>query len=183
MDIEIQLFHESFAEKDPKLFLEHIQRMTSGEAPFFATTLSLVYDKLVEKAFARPTPSDSGVGKSPEVQNVADPCSPFQASTSIPAVSSTASTNGPSSNPQAPAPDPEPEPIPSGTSPPLAWLRCFQCRELATLEDLYTGMRCPACPSRGGKRGRPYMQCTLCRTMRTEPGSNCQKILCGARFR
>ncbi|KAF9642810.1 hypothetical protein BDM02DRAFT_3273313 [Thelephora ganbajun] len=57
MDMEIQFFHENFTEKDPKLLMDHIQRMASGEAPFFSTTLSLVYGKLLEKAFTQPTHS------------------------------------------------------------------------------------------------------------------------------
>ena len=62
MDMEIQFLHEKFTEKDPRLLIGHIQRMASGEAPFFATTLGLVYEKLVEKAFSRPVPSGSGLG-------------------------------------------------------------------------------------------------------------------------
>ena len=52
MDMEIESLHKSFTEKDPELLMEHIQRMAYGETPLFATTLSFVYDKLVEKAFA-----------------------------------------------------------------------------------------------------------------------------------
>jgi hypothetical protein len=51
LDMEIEFFHERFADKDPKLLIDHIERMASGGTLFFPTTLSLVYDKLFEKAF------------------------------------------------------------------------------------------------------------------------------------
>ena len=51
--MEIEFLHQKFTEKDPKLLMDHIQRMASGEAPFFATTLGVVYDKLAEKAFPK----------------------------------------------------------------------------------------------------------------------------------
>ena len=176
MDMEIQSLHESFTEKDPKMLMEHIQRMAYGEVPFFVTTLSLVYDKLVEKAFARPTPSGSGLGRSAEVQSVADP-----SIASIPSTST--SSDAPSSVPQAPAPDPEPEPVPSSTSPPLAWLRCVWCGKPARLEDLHDGLHCPECPPRGGGKWRPYMQCSLCHIPRIMPSDDCVRIMCRARFR
>ena len=53
MDMEIQFLHETFLGKDPKLLVDHIRRMGSGEAPLFSTTLSLVYDKLAEKTVAQ----------------------------------------------------------------------------------------------------------------------------------
>ena len=182
--MEIQLLHENFTENDPKLLTEQIQRMASGEAPFFATALSLVYDKLVEKAFAQPIPSSSGLGKSAEVQSVADPCPPLQASTSISSVPST-STSGdaPSSSPQAPAPDLDPEPAPSSTSPSLVWLRCPQCGEPARMEDLHDGLRCPECPPRSAKKGRPYMQCSLCSAARVTLRDDCARKVCRVRFR
>ena len=83
MDMETQFLHDNFTEKDSKLFMEHIQRMAFGEAPFFATTLSLVYDKLVEKAFAQPVPSGSGFRQSVKFESVADPSSPLQPSNFI----------------------------------------------------------------------------------------------------
>ena len=51
LDMEIQFLHERATEEDPKLMINCIQKMVSGETPFLPTTLSLVYDKLVEKAF------------------------------------------------------------------------------------------------------------------------------------
>ena len=228
MDMEIQLLYESLSKKDFKLFLEHVQRMGSGEAPLFATTLSLVYDKLVEKAFARPIPSGSGVGKPAEVQSVADPRTPFQAPTSIFSFSSTSAFGvGSSSTPQAPAPSPfgfsststfdvatpstpqapasnlfgsststfgvatfstprtpipNPRLVPSSTSPPLTWLRCNKCRGTAKLKDLYERVRCPVCPSRSVKKGRPYMNCSLCGNPRTSPTNSCTIKTCRVKF-
>ena len=182
MDIEVQFLHENFTEKDPKLLMEHIQRMASGEAPFFATTLSLVYDKLVERAFARFIPSGSGLGKSTQAQSVASPCPPLQAPTSISGVPSTSTSEAPSSVPQTPVPAPNPGPIPSSTPPPLAWLRCNQCHVPARLEDLYHGMRCPECPERGGGKGRPFMECSLCRIVRATRRNHCVRNACQARF-
>ena len=179
MDMEIEFLLKSFTEKDPKSLVEHIQRMACGEAPFFSTTLSLVYDKLVERAFAQSIPSGSRLGKSAEVQSVVDPCSPFQASPSASSVPLTPVSSYP---PSFSAPDPDPEPAPPGT-PPLAWLRCNQCHEPARLKDLFDGTRCPQCPSRSARKGRPYMECSLCRVVRATRRNNCIRIVCGARFR
>ena len=49
--MEIQFFHEMITRRDQKMLIDHIERMASGGTPFFPTTLSLVYDKLFEKAF------------------------------------------------------------------------------------------------------------------------------------
>ena len=79
MDMEIQFLLKNFTEKDPKLLMDHVRRMASGEAPFFATTLSLVYGKLVEKVFTRPTSSSSGTSgleKPTEGQGVIIPSLP-----------------------------------------------------------------------------------------------------------
>ena len=54
MDTEIDIFLENFTDEDPESLMDHIQRMSSGEAPFFPTTLSLLYGKLAEKS-AGPT--------------------------------------------------------------------------------------------------------------------------------
>lgn len=50
MEIEVL---DACAEKDSKLLLDHIQSVVSGEASFFPTTLSLVYDRLIGKAFPK----------------------------------------------------------------------------------------------------------------------------------
>ena len=182
MDMEIQFLHDNFTEKDPKLLMGHIQRMAFGEAPFFATALSLVYDKLVEKAFARPVPSGSGIVKFVRVEyvkvgSVAGPSGAPLTSTSsgAPSVSPLI--------PQTPAPDPRPGPVASSTDTQLARLQCPRCREPARLEDLYDGLRCPECPPKSDKKGRPYMHCSLCLTGRTLRQDGCLKIMCGARFR
>ena len=86
--MEIEFLHENLTGKDPKLLMDHIQRMASGEAPFFATTLSSVYSKLIEKAFAQSTPSSSGFVKSIQVHNAVVPSPPIQASTSTPGIPS-----------------------------------------------------------------------------------------------
>ena len=182
MDMEIQFLYGNFTQKDSTLLMEHIQRMASGEAPFFATTLSLVYDKLVEKAFAQPAPSGSGLGKSAEVQSVADPCPRPQASISISGVPSTPTfSDAPSFIPQTPAPDPGPEPVPSNTSSTWAQLLCNKCNSPTILEDLSDGMRCPLCPPRP-RKGRPYMHCSLCGAQRSTPRDDCPSRHCRARF-
>lgn len=175
MDMEIRFLHESFADKDPKLLMDHIQRMASGEAPFFAGTLSLVYDGLVGKTFTQSTPSSSGLGKPTECQGVAVPSPLLQASTSS---SNVPLPSTPSDPPPSGLQAPEPEPALG----PWTWLQCNQCGNSATKEELYDGLRCPDCPSRGGKKGRPYMQCPLCNVVRVTPRDICVKILCRARF-
>jgi len=178
MDMEIQFLHDNFTEKDSKLLMDHIQRMAFGEAPFFAATLSLVYDKLVEKAFTQPAPSGSGLRKSAKVESVADPRSPLQPPVSVPGAPPTPTLSNvlstPSSVPQTPAPGP----VPRSTAPRFTWLRCHRCLGAVGLRDLHDGLRCPRCPP-GDVVGAPLMQCTLCRIIRTERRDTC---ICGARF-
>ena len=81
MDMKIQFLHETFTGKEPELLMKHIRRMGSGEAPFFSTTLSLVFDRLVEKTVAQSVPSGSGLKKSIETQDTAVHTTPPQAST------------------------------------------------------------------------------------------------------
>ena len=184
MDMEINFLHECFSKKDPKQLMDHIQRMGSGEAPLFAKTLGLVYDRLIEKTFTRPVPFGSGLGKSVEVQSVADPAPPPEASSSISSVPPTPiGTSGTLPfSPQPPAPSPIPIPVSLNASSRLAQLVCVQCRESAFLAVLYDGLRCPQCPPRSGGRGRPWMRCQLCSTVRAEPRTNCIKNSCQARF-
>ena len=185
MDTEIQFLHDNFTEKDSKLLMDHIQRMAAGKAPFFATTLSLVYDKLIEKAFAQPVPSGSDFGQSAEVESVADSCPRLQPSisaTGAPSISTSSNAPPvPSFVPQTPTPVPGPGLVPSSVPTRLAWLRCHRCLRSVKLEDLYDGLRCPQCPPKDIK-GPPLMQCTLCSTIRTARKDNCLKIMCGARF-
>ena len=60
MVMEIQFLLKNVTGRDPKLLMDHFKKMASREAPFFATTLSLVFDELVERTSPRPVPSSSG---------------------------------------------------------------------------------------------------------------------------
>ena len=154
MDMEIQFLHEKFTEKDPKSLMGHIRIMASGEAPFFARTLSLVYDKLVEKTFAQPFPSGSSLGKSAEVESAADPFLPLQPSTSIFNIPSTPASTcvSPVSSfiPRTPTPNLTPAPASSSTATQLTWLQCRKCHQLAELAELGNGLRCPRCLKKAG---------------------------------
>ena len=78
MDTEVEFFHKTFAGKDPKALMDHIEKMASGEAQFFPMTLSLVYGKLARKVLARPTAPEPSLGKSPGTDDgFAGPTSPF----------------------------------------------------------------------------------------------------------
>ena len=150
--MEIEFLHEKL-ERDPKLLMDHIKRMGSGEAPFFPLTLSLVYDKLVDKAFSKP-PFSSVLGCSAGSQSVTFPRS-FQA--------------------------PTPRPIIKQPG-----LKCARCRHTALVHDLYDGLHCPQCPEKGkngkGERGRPFMRCVKCDTLRDGRRVFCLKSECGRRF-
>ena len=65
MTMEIEFLTSNFTEKNPKPLMKHIQRMASVGAPFFSTTLSLIYDKLVEKVFPQTIAPGSGIRQSP----------------------------------------------------------------------------------------------------------------------
>ena len=69
METEIEFFHKNFTEKDLKLLMGHLQRMASGEEPYFPTTLSLVYDKRFRGTFAQPVAAGFGLGKSSDTGN------------------------------------------------------------------------------------------------------------------
>ena len=176
MDMEIEVFYQNFTKKDPKLLMEYIRNAASGEAAFFPTTLSLVYDRLIGKVFPKDTAS------SPKVEKDAwgswgqgswgqdsDMGNPFQASSS-------ASTPAP---PFTPTPT-----VPSTTLPRQALLRCARCRRQAQIEQLYEGLHCPWCTENGkngqGVRGRPYMACSDCTRLRTTRIDRCPKAKCGA---
>jgi hypothetical protein len=85
MDAEIEFFHKGFTEENQKVLIDHVRRMSSGEAPLFPKTLSLVYRKLFEKAFARPITSGSGLENSPEIggPGVAESAATAQASAMV----------------------------------------------------------------------------------------------------
>ena len=178
--MEIQFFHERVTEKDPKRLIDSIQRMASGKAPFFPETLSLIFDRLVEKAFTKRTIFGPGPGgcTAGESQNFT-PTPPPQASTStssalsLPIVDTVAS----SSNLQAPASTYGP--VPPITTPNSAWLKCVKCGQVARLRDLRKGLRCPKCP-KAKNNPPPLMQCTSCNKVRGsrvqgECGKKCKK--------
>jgi len=176
LDMEIQFFRETVNEMDPKLLIDHIQRMASGEAPFFSTTLSLVYDKVVEQAFTEHTPFGPGPDDCTEGESLVHPTPP-QASTPTsnvppPPLASTVSS---SSNSQAPVS--AHEPVPTTTTPNSTWLICQRCRQPARLGDLREGLCCPRCPRRGIK-ARPLMQCTSCNSVRGTLRADCERRAC-----
>ena len=259
MDMEIQFLHETFTGKEPELLANHIRRLGTREAWFFPTTLSLVFDRLVEKTVARSVPSGSGLGKSVKIQDTVVHTTLPQASisasptpairtwanlaasfssrpksieiqetvahTTLPRASTSASpspaspipwdsvaasptpafptswgsvpafpipTNriswaavSGSSSSRTPVPTPAPVslPVSPNNQPPLTWLVCSKCDRRALSVGLYRGIHCPKCLSRGGKKGRPYMQCQLCDTVQVTLGTNCIKKSCQTRFR
>ena len=177
MDLEIQFLLKHFTEKNPKLLMEHIQRMASGGTPFLPRTLSLVYDKLIEKVFVRSTATGAGPGKPVQTggQSTTEP-------ESAPSTQASNPTSGVDQSP-TPAPPPstqqaEPEPVPLGA----VWLRCFKCHERARVQALYDGTRCPRCPSRSARKGRPFMQCPSCNYVRAVRWETCARNACQARF-
>ena len=180
--MELQFFHERVNEMDPKLLIDRIRRMASGEVPLFPTMLSLVYDKVVEKALTKCTPFGPGPSDCAGGESLFRPTPPPpQASTSnfnIPP-SPTVDTIDSFSNFQVLAF--AHGPVPPITTP-SAWLRCQKCGEVALLRDLYEGLRCPQCPTRGKKKGRPFMECTSCYASQTIPKENCVRKKCGKRF-
>ena len=171
LDMEIQFLHGNLTERDSKLLMDHIQRMASGEAPFFATTLSLVYDKLVENAFSKHTSPGSGLGS----QNVATPTPPLQTSISNPSVAS---------NSQAPTH--APKPISSNTTIKQVGLKCARCSSVASIHNLRDGLHCPLCPATGrngrGEKGWPFMRCKGCDHLREMRVGSCVKANCSGVF-
>lgn len=169
-DIEIEFLLRNFTEKNPKLLMEHIQKMASGEAPFFSATLSLVYDKLVERVLTQPI----SPGKPTEAGNksAAEPTSTTQASSPMFSFVNSAAT------PTVPLPPQSPAPVPHAP----VWLVCFQCGDQARMQDLPEGTRCPRCPSRSPQKGKPFMQCPLCRLVRAARHPTCVRAVCQVRF-
>lgn len=115
MDSEIQFLLEHFSERHPKFLMEHIQSMVSGETPFLPTTLSLVYNKLIEMVFIQPIATGSHREKPTESE-----CHKHEA----PATQTNNFTSGvdppiliplPLTQQAEPEPEPEPELAPSGT--------------------------------------------------------------------
>jgi len=173
--MEIQFIYENFTEKDPKPLIEYIQRMASGEAPFFAKTLGLVYDGLVGKAFSKRILPDSGPGS----QGATTP-TPLQASTSTPSIT-------PSPNLRALTPDPVSDPWGGSTDGEwAAGLNCARCNGIASVQDLRDGLYCPLCPQTGrngrGGVGWPFMRCMSCYKLRKNRVDNCSRVVCGREF-
>lgn len=59
MDKEIEFFRRNLTEQNVKLLKDHIKRMAFNDAPFYSTTLSLVYRELFGKAFPQQTTSSA----------------------------------------------------------------------------------------------------------------------------
>lgn len=190
--LEIEFLHRHLTERNPKLLTEHIQKMTSGGAPFFATTLSLIYDKLVEKAFPQTTTSGSGLGQSSGTggQSVTNSTNQMNDTSQGPAhqVANPASNlNTPStSTPTVPLPSSfqttAPTPGSSSAAARVAWLVCRKCGRQSRLRDLYIGLLCPICPPVITKKERARMKCQLCGHGRATQTPNCAVKRCQARF-
>ena len=143
MNMEIQFLHENFAGKDPKLLANHIRRLGSGGAQLFPTTLSLVFDMLIEKTVPPPVPPRSGLGKSFEIQETAVHTTPPRASTSTfptsaspfpypyPSLAESASWSRLASLPRLAS-----QPVPPNNQHPLTWLVCSKCGQRAFSVEL-----------------------------------------------
>lgn len=179
MDMEIGFFLKNFDEKNPRLLMEHIQRMASGEAQFLSETLGLVYDKFFENSLPF-VASSSGLGTPPATGGQG-----ISGSTLI-AQEPDTTTNQPSSSTSGTAFPHDPQ-IPSPTLGPsnttrTAKLRCCRCGILLRLQDLYDGMHCPICPEKSAKKGRPWVNCELCGVSRSLSRVDCARKKCRARF-
>ena len=168
MEMEIEALCQDFAKRDPKLLMDYVQGVASGEVPFFPITLSLVYDKLAETVFPKDPPSNSDCEKHPGGQTITTQ-NPSQVLSTHP-VTALPPTGGPT----------------TPTSPPTssAFLKCVRCRRFLQLGQLYGGLHCPRCPETGrnglGVRGRPFMACSGCGRLRTARVDKC--LWCGATF-
>jgi hypothetical protein len=76
--MEIQFLHKMSTEKNPKLLMDHVRRMASGEAPFFPATLGLVYYKLVEEVPPTHPPSGPGPDNATRGQDLPNPTPTLQ---------------------------------------------------------------------------------------------------------
>ena len=173
--MELQLFRERATEMDPKLLVDHIQRMASGEAPLFPTTLSLLYDKLVEKAFVDRTSFGPDPGGCTEGESPIHPDSPRASTPTLNTPPPAFNTFASSSNLQAPASTHGP--VPPTTTPSPTWLECRQCGHVSWLRDLREGLRCPRCPMGSPKR-KILMQCSSCGTARGKNRGDCERKTC-----
>ena len=159
MTMEIEFLNSNFTEKNPKLLMEHIRRMASGGAPFFSTTLSLIYDKLVEKAFPQTIATGSGLGQSPGTGGEGVMNSTNQALNPTGQVSNSTTQVSNLTN-QVPGPANQMTNSASNINPPSTSSRTVRS---ASGYDLYEGLRCPICPERTAEMpGRPYVICQFC---------------------
>lgn len=174
--MEIQFLLEQFTENFPKPLMDHIQIMASGEAPFFPATLSLVYERLVERAFSKCAPFGSGSAKF-VWRGVNPPTPSIQTSTSASSVASSSDFQAVISRPVI---------APSTTTTTTigrARLKCARCRTVTPVRSLYRCLYCPLCDDKGrngrNQKGWPFMRCTECHTLRHRLGNVCQ---CGLQF-
>lgn len=164
--MEIKLFHETFTEQNPKPLMDHMQRMASGEAPFFPATLSLVIGTLARKVLPRPITSGSRLGKSREIwdQSAIETAPAIQVSNSTPDVDPSLT---PSTIPSSSSQDPASASGPSGAENNTVSLICPRCRRISSSSS---GLRCPRCRCRPKKAQRtelpPFMRCARCNTQR-----------------
>jgi len=185
LDLEIQFLHERFTEDYPGSLMTHIRRMASGEAPFFPVTLSSVYDMLIEQAFSKGIPSNSGLGGFTGGQGVIIATPAFQASASTSSIVSPLTNVVPLPYLWG-VPTPRPATIPSTTTVKWVGLRCARCEHIASVYILYGDLHCPRCDDKGRngrhQRGRPFMRCTSCNELRVTAGSVCVRSKCSGRF-
>ena len=175
LDMEIQFIRER--EMDHQLLIDHIRRMASGGAPFFPTTLSLVYDKLVEKALTERTFFDRFLEVARGARVSPAPRASTSSSIASPSIIGCAAS---SSNLQAHAPTRRPAPLP--TTAKLTGLRCVRCGAVARLQDLYAGLYCPQCQKGRRAERRAFMECRTCGVWRTMQRDDCCRKDCGRRF-
>jgi len=194
--MEIRFLHETFTEKDPELLIDHIQRMVSGEAPFFPTTLSLVYDRLVEQTFPKHISPGPGLWGLTKGQNITTPTPVHTSAFAFGITSpSTPITTPPPITTIHPLPARRasllvPPPIlrPASPNPTIrpAGLRCIRCHRVKSINNLYNNLHCPQCPANGrngkGEKGRPFMCCTKCGALRDKPTGACSKPKCRRQF-
>ena len=183
--MEIEVLYQNFIKNDPKHLVDYIQRVASGEAPFFPTTLSLVFEKLIGTKLPK---SDSE--KSLEGQNVTTP-RPAQASssTSIVAPSSISTSNASSSTTPTVTRPPVaiPPAFPISVARPLPgpdqkWLLCRVCRGFTRVAYLSGGLHCPRCRPVVKKIKQALMVCTGCGRKRATTVNTCIGATCRARF-
>jgi len=135
MDMEIEFFGRNLTEESPELLMEHIQRIASGDAPFFSTTLSLVYRKLFEKVLPLPIAPVQGPRKSPlpKDRSVTKPTLTTRAPSSISNARAPTSTTLFSNRKTA---SPVPSEVLSNTTGSTVLLKCFQCGQRAKVVEL-----------------------------------------------